>query len=92
MNSTLSGVPRHKMKYPIIANNGANFHMFKDIEFFETLSPASGHVILGDGTTKLAIQGIGTIKCKLGDNILSVDGVRYVLTLSESIYSLFLHI
>jgi len=92
VNSTPSGVPQHKMKYPIIADSGTNFHLFKDLEFFETLSPANGHVILGDGTTKLAIQGIGTIKCKLGNNILSVDSVRYISELSESIYSLFLHI
>jgi hypothetical protein len=92
VNSKESSTVRHRMKFPIIADSGANFHMFKDLEFFDTMAPATGHVILGDGTTKLAIKGIGTIKCKIGSNILSVDGVRYVPELSESIYSLFLHI
>lgn len=32
---------------------------------------------------------MGTIKCKIGDHILTVDGVP---DLAESIYSLFLHI
>jgi hypothetical protein len=49
------------MKFPIIEDSGANFHMFRDRDFFETLHPASGQVILGDGKTTLPIQGIGTI-------------------------------
>ncbi len=48
------------MKYPIIADSGANFHMFKEVEFFTSLTPTQGHLILGDGTTKLPIHGIGT--------------------------------
>ncbi len=91
-NSSDSLVSRHSMQFPIIVDSGANFHMFRDIEFFESLSPASGDVILGDGITHLKIQGVGTIKCCIGDNILSVDGVRYIPDLAESIYSLFLHI
>ncbi len=47
---------------------------------------------MGDGVTRLKIQGVGTIKCQVGDHILSIDGVRYVPDLAESIYSLFLHI
>ena len=50
------------MQYPIIADSGANYHMFKNREFFETLHPASGNVFLGDGKTVLAIKGIGTVK------------------------------
>jgi hypothetical protein len=38
------------MKYPIIADSGANYHnMFKEKEFFEPLHPANGRVYLGDG-------------------------------------------
>jgi hypothetical protein len=66
------------MKFPCIANNGANFHMFKEREFFESLHPASGQVILGDGKTQLSIKGIGTIKCKIGTNILTIEGIRYI--------------
>jgi hypothetical protein len=80
------------MPYPIIADSGANFHMFRDPEFFVSMSQASGNVILGDGTTKLSMKGVGRIKCKIGDHTLFVDGVRYVPDLSELIYSLFLHI
>jgi hypothetical protein len=80
------------MQFPIIADSGANFHMFRDIEFFESLSPARGDVILGDGITHLKIPGVGTIKCHVGDHIRSVDGVRYIPALAESIYTLFLHI
>jgi hypothetical protein len=50
------------MDYPIITDSGANFHMFRDREFFLSLSPATGQVILGDGKTTLPIQGVGTIK------------------------------
>jgi len=63
VNSKESSTVRHRMKFPIIADSGANFHMFKDLEFFDTMAPATGHVILGYGTTKLAIKGIGTVKC-----------------------------
>jgi hypothetical protein len=45
---------RHQMQFPIIAESGANFHMFKERAFFETLLPASGQVILGDGKTSLS--------------------------------------
>jgi hypothetical protein len=92
VNSTSSRQLCHKMLYPIIADSGANFHMFHDPEFFVSMSQASGNLILGDGTTTLSIKGVGRIKCKIGDHILFVDGVRYVPDLSESIYSLFLHI
>jgi hypothetical protein len=50
------------MKYPIIIDSGANFHMFRDHEFFTTLLPASGKVVLGDGKTSLPILGVGTVK------------------------------
>jgi len=83
---------RHSMKYPIIVDNGANYHMFKKREFFANLVPTQGKVILGDGKTTLDIQGIGQIKCIVGNNTLVIDNVRYVPNLAESIYSLFLHI
>jgi hypothetical protein len=66
---------RHNMKYPIIADSGANYHMFKENEFFETLHPANGRVYLGDGKTALNIQGIGTVKCKIGNDVLTIDNV-----------------
>jgi hypothetical protein len=37
------------MKYPIIADSGANFHMFREREFFVSLAPADEYVFLGDG-------------------------------------------
>jgi hypothetical protein len=82
---------RHTMKYPIIADSGANFHMFREREFFVSLTPADGYVILWDGKSKLSIRGIGTVTCQIGDNILVVKDVWYILDLAESIYSLFLH-
>jgi hypothetical protein len=90
--SPIPVVSRHDMQYPIIADSGANYHMFKNREFFETLHPASGNVFLGDGKTVLAIKGIGTVKCRIGDHILQIEDVRYIPDLAESIYSLFLHI
>jgi hypothetical protein len=66
--------------------------MFRDQAFFETLSPFKGKVILGDGQTTLNIQGIGTVKLKIGEHVLSIDNVWYIPDLAESIYSLFLHI
>lgn len=84
--------PRHVREYPIIADSGANFHMFKEQEFFTQLTPAQGSVLLGDGKTSLPIHGIGTVTCKIGNNILQIESVRYVPDLGESIYSLFCHI
>lgn len=76
----------------MIADSGANYYMFKEREFFETLLPTSGTVLLGDGKTTLSIKGVGTVKCKIGSNILVLHNVRYILDLSESTYSFFLHI
>jgi hypothetical protein len=85
-------LPRHSMKFPIIADRGVNFHMFCDHRFFKSIKPLSGKVILGDGKTSFDIQGIGTIQLKFGSDILTVENVRYVPTLAESINSLFVHI
>jgi hypothetical protein len=82
----------HQMDYPIIANSEANFHMFKNLAFFYSMIPTMGHVILGDGQTKLSIQGIGSIKWIIDDHELMIDNVHYVPDLSESIYSLLQHI
>jgi hypothetical protein len=62
--------------------------MFHEKDFFETVSPATGHVILGDGKTSIKI----TVKCRVADHILLIDNVGYVPELSETIYSLFQHI
>jgi len=51
--------PRHNTRFPIIADSGANLHLFKEKEFFTSLRPAHGQVILGDGSTTLDIHGIG---------------------------------
>jgi hypothetical protein len=75
VKSSLNLVSRHDMKYPIIVGSGANYHMFKDIEFFDSLQPVSGNVILGDGKTSLPIQGIGTIKLQIEDKVISVQDV-----------------
>jgi hypothetical protein len=83
---------RHHMEFPIIADSGANFHMFREKEFFETLSSTTGTVILSDGKTSLPILGVGKVKCYIGDHVLRIDNVRYVPDLSESIYSLFQHV
>jgi hypothetical protein len=83
---------RHSMLYPIIIDSSANFHMFRDRDFFTTLSPATGKVILGDGKTSLPILGVGTVTCTIGSQIVNIENVRYVPTLSESIYSLFIHV
>ena len=83
---------RHDMRYPTIANSGANFHMFKEAEFFEFIIPATGSVTLGDGTKKIPIKGIGTIRCNIGSNTLVLENVRYVPSLAESVYSLLIHI
>jgi len=91
-SSTPSIQSQHTMKYPIIADSGANFHMFREKEFFTSITPITGQVILGDGTTKLDILGVGIVKCTIGSNTLIIPNVRYVLSLAESIYSLFLHI
>jgi hypothetical protein len=64
--------PRHNVKFPIIADSGANFHMFRDIEFFETLAPVAGNVILGDGKTSVPIQGVGSITLCLDGHIQSL--------------------
>jgi hypothetical protein len=91
-NSSASVDCCHYLCYPIIADSGANFHMFKHPEFFTTMQPLDGHVILGDGQTTLPIQGIGTMSCIIdGHSLLLHDG-RFVPQLSESIFSLLQHI
>jgi len=83
---------RHPMKYPVIADSGANHHMFKEREFFVSMHPATGQVILGDGKTNIDIKGIGTVKCYINGHFVELQNVRYIPGLGESIYSLFLHI
>jgi len=92
VKSSQPETPRHNMKFPIIADSGANYHMFKELQFFDTLVPAKGKVFLGDGKTSLSIQGIGTIKLCIEGQELLVENVRCIPELSESIYSLFLHV
>jgi hypothetical protein len=92
-NNSSTSIPiQHNMKYPVIADSGANFHMFCELEFFTSLAPAQGHVIFSDGITRLPIHGIGTVTCSIGSDKLCIENVRYVPDLSESIYSLFCHI
>jgi len=38
------------------------------------------------------IQGIGTVKRKIGNNVLTLENVCFITDLGESIYRLFLHI
>jgi hypothetical protein len=83
---------RHHREFPIIIDSGANFHMFKHKEFFVSLLPATGRVILGDGQKSLPICGVGTVKCYIDNNECIIPNVRYVPDVSESMYSLFLHI
>jgi hypothetical protein len=63
------------MKFPVIANSGANFHVLKNLEFFYTLTPASGQIIFGDDNSYLPIHIVGTVKCKIGDKTISITGV-----------------
>jgi len=84
--------PRYVMQFPVIADSGANHHMFRDREFFVNIQPSSGTVYLGDGKTALSIQGVSPVQCKIGTETLTLHNVRYIPTLSESIYSLFQHV
>ena len=43
------GPSRHSLKYPIIADSGVSCYMFKEKEFFSSITPSSGSVLLGDG-------------------------------------------
>jgi len=63
---------RHMMKFSIIIDSGANYHMFRELQFFDTLIPATGKVLLGDGITSLPIRGIGTVKLNIDRHILLV--------------------
>jgi hypothetical protein len=55
------------MKYPVVADSRANYHsMYKEMEFFERISPICCSVILGDGKTLLNIKGVGTVKLQIG--------------------------
>jgi hypothetical protein len=91
-NPSESSQSRHTMTFPVIADSGANYHMFRDRQFFSTLSPATGNVILGDGKTTVSILGVGTVLCTVNGHQLEIPNVRYVPGLSESIYSLHLHV
>jgi hypothetical protein len=89
--SSQNDLSRHARKFPIIIDSGVNFHMFKEREFFKSLVPATGKIILGDGKSSVPIFGVGTVECQIGGNCLLIENVRYAPALSESIYSLFLH-
>jgi len=88
----VSAPSRHKMKFPVVADSGANHHMFKEKEFFSSITPMQGQVILGDGKARLKIQGIGTINCLVDGHPLMIEDVCYVPDLAESVYSSLLHI
>jgi len=64
----------------------------RDQAFFVNMTPATGRVLLGDGKTALNIQGVGTVDCTIDGHDLILDNARNIPDLSESIYSLFLHI
>jgi hypothetical protein len=83
---------RHAMPFPVIADSGAIFHMFKECAFFSHITPVAGKVLLGDGKTVLPIKGVGTVQCFVDENLVTLENVRFIPDLSESIYSLFLHI
>jgi hypothetical protein len=91
-SSLPNGSSRHLMKFPIIADSGASCHMFKEKEFFRSLTPSNGSVLLGDGKTRLQIEGVGTVQCMIDNDLLVIPNVRYVPSLGESIYSLLTHI
>jgi len=91
-NPSSSVASRHTMKYPVIADSGATFHMFKEKEFFTNIIPANGSILLGDSQTALPILGIGTVRCKIEIHILEIENICYVPLLAESIYSLFVQI
>jgi len=90
--SKCASLPHHHMRFPVTADSGANYHMFKESIFFESITPAKGNVILGDGKTSLPILGIGTVRCFIGNELVHIDNVRFIPSLSESIYSIFQHI
>jgi hypothetical protein len=69
-------ISRHGRRYPIIADSGVNYHVFKDKEFFNSLFPASDQVILGDGKTALEIKGIGIVQCSIAGNIITINNVQ----------------
>jgi hypothetical protein len=79
------------MKYPIITDRGGSYHI-KERDFFDTISPDQGTVHLREGKTSIAIKGVGTVKCFIGSNLVTLENVRYIPELGESIYSLFLHV
>jgi len=61
--------------------------MFKEREFFVTLRPMHGTVLLGDGVTSINIEGFGTVQCMIDGHLTELHNVRYIPSLGESIYS-----
>jgi hypothetical protein len=72
-SESASVLSRHHMQFPIIADSGANHHMFKEKEFFSSITPMKGPVVLGDGKTRLNIHGIGTVKCMVDGHSLMIN-------------------
>jgi hypothetical protein len=66
---------RHPMKYPVIADSGANYHMFKEREFFATLTPTQGTVLLGDGKSRIDIKGVGTDHCYIDNHFVTIPNI-----------------
>jgi hypothetical protein len=62
------------MRYPIIADSGANY-LFYGKGFFTSLLPASGEVIHGDDKTTFSIKGVGIVQCCIDGRLVSIDNV-----------------
>jgi hypothetical protein len=78
-HSSRNSVSRHDMQFPIIIDSGANFHMFKDKDFFSSIIPATGKVILGDCVTSLPIEGVGTV-------LYNIDSFRLTMCIMYQHY------
>eukprot|EP00957_Ditylum_brightwellii_P018135 1365670-Ditylum_brightwellii.AAC.1 len=64
-------------------------------EIFTSIKPLppdyNGYVILGDGTTKLPVKGIGDIQIKAKEKVIRLSGALYVPELLETLFSTLEH-
>ena len=77
----------------IILNTGVTKHMTGNTDLFAKIPPVTNKfVILGDGTTKHPVLGIGIIHVNIGNYFIQLHDVLYVPQLQDTLFSITEHI
>jgi deoxyuridine 5'-triphosphate nucleotidohydrolase len=93
-NSNNLNTKSSTLTFPFVIDSGATDHMCNNRNLFTSIQPASpsqSSVKLGDGTTRCTVQGIGTIRLQIQDNIIELHNTLFVPSLDTSLFSVKQH-